>query len=193
MAVELAYRRLTLEKFQSVTATQEIWDDFVDCGLPGFTISEVLAMGANPSAESQAKLIEALQKQRQDPTQLDVSKDWHVLYYLLTGSAEIAEEHRPGQPLHNVIFGGIRTSVATGYGPVRYFDLPLVSEIATALKSIGRTQLVERFVPEEMSLLDIYAPPKMEEREVILNLFERLRSFFDEAVEAKEYVIAYGY
>jgi hypothetical protein len=28
---------------------------------------------------------------------------------------------------------------------------------------------------------------------VILNLFERLRSFFDEAVEAKEYVIAYGY
>ena len=150
-------------------------------------------MGANPSAESQAKLMAALEKQRQDRTRLDLSKDWPVVYYLLTGSAEIVEEHRPGQPLHNAIFGGNPTIVTTGYGPVRFFDHQLVSQIAAALGSLDQSHLVARFVPEEMARLDIYASPEMEEREMILNLIERIRSFFDEAVQAKEYVIAYGH
>jgi hypothetical protein len=193
MGVEITYQRISTSKFQRVTADQEAWQKFRGSGLPGIEIEDVMKMASSPTPESRAKFVAALKQMAQDPTRLEISKDWHVLYYLFNGSAEIAEEHREGYPLHNVIFGGHSTSVATGYGAVRYFDRLLVTEIAAALASLKKSQIYERFVPEEFQRLRIYAAPIEGDREIIVDLFVRMLAFFRQAEEAKEYVIVYGH
>ena len=51
-----------------------------------------------------AKIGAALKKIR-DPNHFNMEKDWHIIGYLLTGDATMKDEHRPNEPLHNVIFG----------------------------------------------------------------------------------------
>ena len=193
MGVEVTYQKLSPEKFHSVTANQTVWQEFRGTGLPGFSLEEIMAMAANPTPESNAKFMAALQNKNQDPSRLEVSKDWHVLYYLLTGSAEIAEEHQDGKPLHNVIFGGRTLPVTTGYGPVRYFDHAQIGEIFTALSSVSMVELNNRFNPEEMRRLDVYAPPDERDREIIFGLINHLKAFFQDAMQAKDYIIVYGH
>jgi hypothetical protein len=146
-----------------------------------------------PSPQFNEKILSALQRQGADVTRLDISKDWHVIYYLLTGSSEIAEHHRIGDPLHNVIFGGLNTSVCTGYGPVRYFDHSLVGEIRTALSDLDRSLVELRFDPAKFVKHAIYAAPDEDEKDMILEEIERLCCFFGEAATAEEYVVVYGH
>ncbi len=120
-----------------------------------------------------------------------MEKDWHMIAYLLTGDAKIREEHLPNNPLHNVIFGGLKTSVNTGYGPARYFDSKLVAESATALVGADRKVIAGRYDPAQMKKLDLYAPTEERERKAILNVVEEFTAFFQKAASAHEDVITY--
>ena len=91
----------------------------------------------------------------------------------------------------NVIFGGLKTSVTTGYGPARYFDSKLVAESATALVSADRKVIAGRYDPAEMKKLDLYAPTEERERKAILNVAEEFTAFFQKAASANEDVITY--
>ena len=194
MAVELTFQRVSPERLRHVTANQDAWEQFRTSDWLGLTREELVRMATNPTPENKAKFKAVLEKRNADERRLDISKDWHVLYYLLTGSAKMEEEHREGQPLHNVIFGGITTSVKAGCGAVRYFDNSLINEIVAALEIISEQQLMERFVPEQMLRLQIYAAPQdYKEGQIIFRVFERLRTFFRQAVRENEFVIVYGH
>jgi hypothetical protein len=137
-----------------------------------------------------AKMGAAIKKSR-DPAHFNLEKDWHIVAYLLTGDAKLKEEHLPNAPLHNVIFGGLKTSVATGYGSVRYFDAKLVAETAAALAGADRKAIAARYDPAAMKKLDIYAPPEANEKKTILQVIEELTAFFQKAAAAHEDVLTF--
>lgn len=137
-----------------------------------------------------AKINEAMKK-CQDPAHFNLEKDWQIIAYLLTGDATIKEENLTNAPLHNVIFGGLKTSVNTGYGPVRYFDARQVSEIAAALAGADRKAIAARYDPDTMKKLDIYAPPEADEKQAILQVIENLTAFFQKAAAEHQDVIAF--
>ena len=114
------------------------------------------------------------------------------LAYLLTGDAKIKDEHVPGNPLHNVIFGGLKTPVRSGYGPVRYFDSKLVAESVTALLGGDKKAMADRYDPAAMKKLDIYAPPEPNEKQAILKVVDELAAFFQKAAASHDDVIKYS-
>jgi|GEM_PF-1746140 len=190
MSIEATYHRLSPVEFRRATATQEAWQEYRGSGLPGISIEQILQNSANPDPEFGAKILAAFEQRGNDSSRLDISKDWHVIYYLLTGSAKICEQHKKGEPLHNVIFGGLCTGVQTGYGPVRYFDHELISEISDALSSLDRATVESRFEPETFAKLKIYAEPDEDAREMIFDEIDRLRDFFIEANASGEIILA---
>jgi hypothetical protein len=145
---------------------------------------------ALPPKKKRPKINEAIAKTR-DPRDFNLEKDWHILAYLFTGDAAIKEEHLPNAPLHNVIFGGLKTRVETGYGPVRYFDSKLVAETATALVTADRKLIASRYDPDAMKNLKIYAPRPENEKKAILHTIEGLTQFFQKAAAAHEDVIKF--
>ena len=130
MSVTVTYYRLPALERESVTRDQSSWEEFrrliqrahfqlfhaAAAGLDGFSGSR---------EERYAKLTALLQEHR-DPRRFDMEKDWHIIGYLLTGRADVVEEHRPDDLLHSAIFGGHAISAITGYGAVRYYDGGLV-------------------------------------------------------------------
>jgi hypothetical protein len=194
MSIEATYQRLPPDKFKSVTENQESWESFRGVGFPGISIEEIIRNATNPNPAFSAKLLSAMEQRNNDPTRVELAKDWHVIYYLLTGSAEIAEEHRDGQDLHNLIFGGLKTAVQTGYGSVRYFDRQLVSQIASALRSVDHPTILGRFNQETFNRLGLYAAPDGDdqERDAIMAQIEQLKRLFEEAEMTGEFVLKYA-
>lgn len=197
MSIAVTYYRLSPNDFEAATRDQTAWDDFSNSLMAARLGSLQAALQAipkpgNATPEAAMKSLQSLFAQKTDSPQFDLEKDWHTVYYLLTGESEIKEEHREGNPLHNLIFGGLKTAVNTGYGPVRYFDHGLTSEILEALTSLDMTVLNERFNTEEMEERDIYAAPDADENEGIFQVIEELRCFVKRASEAKEYVLRFA-
>lgn len=112
--------------------------------------------------------------------------------YLFTGEPKIGSEHREGETLHNVIYGGLDTVATSGYGPVRYFDSALVAESADALTKADRQAINQRFDPARMAVLKIYAAPEERERGAVFKIIEQLTAFFQTAAAAKEDVIRFA-
>ena len=77
---------------------------------------------------------------RLDQKRLDLGKSWHLLHYLLTGSAKEASP-----PLGNAILGGRPIGPDMGYGPARFLTPQEVREVAIALWEITADQLASRF------------------------------------------------
>src|SRR3954462_3822640 len=136
MSILANYYRLPPAEREKVMHDQAVWDEFrnrlLKAQFQAFQAIAKLNVDGLSREERMAK-INAVLKESRDPRQFNLEKDWHVISYLLTGDAKIKEEHLPNQSLHNVIFGGLKTSVVTGYGPARYFDGKLVAESAAAL------------------------------------------------------------
>jgi hypothetical protein len=189
------YYRLPPTQREKVIHDQAAWKAFEN----HLTIDQTKAM---TKALSQLKLdglskeermvkINSTIKQNRDPADFDMEKDWHAIAYLLTGDASLKEENITNAPLHNVIFGGLKAPVETGYGSVRYFDAKLVAEIATALASADRKVIAARYDPEVMKKLNIYASPEADEKKGILQLIEDLTAFFQKAAANHEDVITF--
>lgn len=189
------YYRLPKTEREKVTQDQAKWDKFHTHLIKAHSEAvrdalDKLKLDGLSTEERLLKIAAAMEKV-QNPAQFNLEKDWHVIAYLLTGDAKITEAHQPNAPLHNVIFGGLKASATTGYGPVRYFDTKLVAEIAAALANADQKILTARYDPAAMKKLDIYAPPEADEKKAILQSIEELTSFFQKAAAAHEEVIKF--
>jgi hypothetical protein len=189
------YYRLPPAEREKVTHDQATWDQFNThlIKTQSQAVKDALAklqLDGLSREERFAKIDAAMRKSR-DPRDFNLEKDWHIIAYLLTGDAKLKEEHLPNAPLHNVIFGGLKASVTTGYGPVRYFDRKLVVETAAALAGADRKVIAGRYDPDAMKKLDIYAPPEANEKKAILQVVEELTAFFQRAAAAHEDVITF--
>jgi hypothetical protein len=195
MSILVDYYRLPPSEREKVTHDQPTWDPFKSSLIKARTralqdaIAKVNVDGL--SKEERLAKIGAAIKQSRDPKHFNLEKDWHIIAYLLNGDAKIKEEHVPDAPLHNVIFGGLKTVVTTGCGPVRYFDGKLVAETAGALAGADRKVIAGRYDSDAMKKLDIYAPPEENEKKAILSVIEELTAFFQSAAAAHEDVIKF--
>ena len=195
MSILLDYHRLSPAERQKVTKDQATWDKFslhlIEARNEAMKSAlDKLKLDGLSKEERFAKINAAL-KEIRDPKHFNMEKDWHTIAYLLTGKAKIKEEHLPNAPLHNVIFGGLKTSVQSGYGPVCYFDSKLVTETVTALVGADRKVIAVRYDPAAMKKLDLYALPDEKEKKGVLNVVEELTAFFQQAVAGHEDVIKY--
>jgi hypothetical protein len=188
MSILANYYRLPPAEREKVMHDQLVWDEFR-------TRLQKAKSQALQDAIAKVNVDGLSREQRfakiRDPRQFNMEKDWHILAYMLTGDAKIKEEHLPNNPLHNVIFGGLKTSVTTGYGPARYFDSKLVAASAAALVGADRKVIAERYDPVAMKKVDIYAPREENEKKAMLNLVEEFTGFFQKAASVHEDVIAY--
>ena len=195
MSILVNYYRLPPSERENVTRDQATWDQFkshllqVQSKAFRDAIAKVKVDGLSP--EARVAKINAAIEQSHDPRQFNLEKDWHIIAYLLTGDPKIKEEHLPDAPLHNVIFGGLKTTVTTGYGPVRYFDAKLVAETAAALVGADRKVIAGRYDPAAMKKLEIYAPREENEKKLILSLIEELTAYFQKAAAGHEDVVKY--
>jgi hypothetical protein len=195
MSIVANYYRLPPAEREKVMHDQAVWDNFRH----GLQTAQLKAMQDamarvkvdGLSREERFAKISAAMKESHDPRQFNMEKDWHVIAYLLTGDSKITEEHLTNNPLHNVIFGGLKSSVTTGYGPARYFDSKLVAESAAALVGADRKVIAARFNPAEMKKLDLYTPIDERERKGILNEVEEFTAYFQKAASVHEDVIRY--
>lgn len=196
-SIDVDYYRLPRPERVKVTQDQDAWDKFETRLLEAQFKAMQDALGklkldGLSEKERIAKVNVAIEKSR-DPAHFNLEKDWHVIAYLLTGEATIKEENLPNEPLHNVIFGGLKTSVKAGLGPVRYFDAKLVAETAKALAGADRKIIASRYDPAVMKKLDIYSPPELDEKVPILQVIEKLTAFFQKAAATHEEVITFGW
>ena len=195
MSILANYYRLLPAEREKVMRNQSAWDEFrtrlreAELKALQDALAKVNVEGL--SREERFAKINAAIEQSRDPRQFSMEKDWHIIAYLLTGDPKIKEEHLPNQPLHNVIFGGLKASVTTGYGPARYFDSKLVAESAAALVGADRKVIAERYNPEAMKKLEIYAPPEENEKKALLRVVEDFTAFFQKAAATHEDVITY--
>lgn len=195
MSILLDYYRLPPKEREKVTHDDTAWHEFENKVVIGQLRAmteaiDKLNVDGLSTEQRMAKINEAIKKTR-DPKDFNLEKDWHILAYLFTGDAKINEEHVPNAPLHNVIFGGLKTTVASGYGPVRYFDGQLVAETATALVSADRKLIASRYDPDAMEKLKIYAPRPENEKKALLQTIEDLTQFFQKAAAAHEDIIKF--
>lgn len=196
MSITVTYYRLPAAERKSVTRDQSSWEQFCQriqsAHFQSFQSAIAGLEGFSGSQEERFAKLGALLQESRDPRRFDMEKDWHIAGYLLTGRAQIVEEHRPDDLLHSVIFGGHKTSATTGYGAVRYFDEQLVARTADALGAADRESIGQRFDPARMTQLDIYAPPEDTEREAVLRVIDDFTAFFREAASSREDVIKFA-
>jgi hypothetical protein len=196
MSITVTYYRLPAQERDSVTRDQSSWEEFLRriqrAHFQSLHSAAAALDGFSGSREERYAKLAAVLRELRDARRFDMQKDWHTIGYLLTGHAEMIEEHRPDDPLHNAIFGGRKTSVITGYGAVRYYDGQLVARLAGALRAADRESVKRRFDPAAMRELRIYAPPEEAEREVLLSVLDKFTAFFAEAAAAEEDVIRFA-
>ena len=174
-------------------ASEEAWYEAQASFLPGLSAEKLRAMSQKPTFFGLLRVLFALWTKRRDPMRLDLDKSWHVFSYLLTGEHAIAEGHREGAPLHNVIFGGRATAIMTGYGPVRYLSGQDLQEVAAALAGLSEKKFLVRWDPAAMKEKDIYAEPEEAERKHVARFFARLRRLFADAAKRGEVVAIYAH
>jgi hypothetical protein len=111
-------------------------------------------------------------------TSLSIEKAWHGLHYLLCGSVE-----PNGALLSQTILGGTEIGEDLGYGPVRYFTLDQVGQIADELNRPAlQGEMSARFDPARMSELGIYPQGwKSSDGAWLLEEFRRVRDFYTDA------------
>jgi len=114
--------------------------------------------------------------------QLLLEKDWHVLHYVLNGTAEGGDG-----PIARAVLGGREIpdhQGMMGYGPVRYLDKREVEAVAAALESVAPQQLISRLNKEDAKKKRIYLAHTFDQPrdwEYLPELFERFRDFYRDA------------
>jgi hypothetical protein len=196
MGIEVSYRRLTKAEFERIRRDPDEHDEFVAPNLPGFDLEDLM----NPAAfeGKGSEFLAALEKGREDPTRVEIDKEWQAIHFLLTSDPSLEPEHRPDDPLHNVVMGGHETEITTGYGPARILEPDEVRACSDALSKISVTELESRFNADELNQHDIYPCPspggwtKEEAGGIFEYYYPRLVKFFHEAAAAGEIVVIYA-
>jgi Domain of unknown function (DUF1877) len=198
MGMEAVYRRLSAAEFQEIREDPMKSQEFMHPSLPGFdmeSMTELLKDTELLEAKG-ADLLAAFENRFEDPTRVDLQKEWHALHFLLTDESEMDSGHKSDSPLHNVVMGGHDTGIEASYGPARFFENEEVKMIAGELKKISVDDLRSRFSSEAFNREKIYPNPRpggwtMEELEGLLSIYPKLVRFFEDASVSKEIVVVY--
>ena len=122
-----------------------------------------------------------------DEEGLRLEKSWHVLHYLLTGATEAAPP-----PFGNAIMGGEEIGEERDYGRVRFLNPPQVREVAAALASISKEDLVRRGDLQGMAVAKvIYACRDESEVELALHYFEQVSRYYIDAAARGNAMLLY--
>jgi len=199
MGIEVVYRRLPKKEFEHLLNNPEEAEAFLCASLPGFDTDTLMALTQTPDAlrAKGPEILAAFERQNEDPTRVDLQKDWQALHFLLTGDGSMETEHRPDQPLHNVVMGGHETPLETGYGSVRMFKGEEVQAMATELAKISVDELRSRFSADAFNEAKIYPRPRPggwdeDEIEGVFHVFPKLVRFFQDAAASGEIVVVYA-
>jgi hypothetical protein len=138
----------------------------------------------------------ALKRAQNDPTRVDLEKDWHALHFLLSADPSMDPEHLPNDPLHNVVLGGHPTKFGDGDNPVRCLEVNEVSDIARELAKVSVGDLRRRFSAKAFNEEEIYPNPSpggwtRREVESVFKIYPKLVRFFQKAAAAREVVLVY--
>jgi hypothetical protein len=199
MGIEVTYRRLSKSEFDRIQGDPEEGMEFILSDIAGFDADALMELAGNPEAirAKGPEILAAFEKQREDPTRVDLDKDWHALHFLLTGDDSMEPEHCEDDPLHNVVMGGHPTNIELDYGPARFFNAEDIGPIAEALSRISVDDLRARFSAEAFNETEIYPNPRpggwtIEEIEGLLHVYPKLVKFFQEAAASGEIVMVYA-
>ena len=136
---------------------------------------------------------EPLSKATGEGEETDLDKAWHGIHYLLTGTAWEGDA-----PLNFLIGGGTEVGdVDVGYGPARVMRSKDVAVVAEALGQLDANTLRDRFIPEEMTKLEIY--PDIWERDpeeddtlgYCIDYYEELQRFVAKAADNALGIVLY--
>jgi len=112
---------------------------------------------------------------------LDVDKNWHIVHFLLTGSAQAGDK-----PLFNVVLGGQESGSDLGYGPARFLTPKEVQEVADAVGPLRKGNLRLRFTPKDLMKADLYTWDEDDGQERLdgdLETYEEIRAYLLEAAK----------
>jgi hypothetical protein len=112
--------------------------------------------------------------------QFSLEKDWHVLHYVLNGTAEGGEG-----PLADSILGGKEIPDVEGvmsYGPIRYLTPDRVAAVADALASVNPAELASKLDREDAESKQIYLAHTLPDGwEYLPDLFRSFSAFYEDA------------
>jgi len=124
------------------------------------------------------------------PAALDLDKSWHLIHFLLTGTAWGGDG-----PLAAAILGGEALEATdAGYGPFRYLLPGDVKAVSAALDEVEADRLWANFDADEVTAADIYASPwdgGEEEQQYVAQNFNDLKRFYREAAAADSGLLLY--
>lgn len=198
-------RAITAEQLRTLQQEPDSIEDFLQGESPPDTAKLMAALQraqeiglramGNPAEKEKARLEiireltaagAKLPKDGPDEDGLSLEKSWHSLHYLLTGSAREVDS-----PLGNAILGGKEIGPDLGYGPARFLDAAQVSEVSTALNSISKDDLAQRFDLNTMMAAQIYACADEEELELAQHYFEHVVKYYAEAAKRGDAMLLY--
>jgi hypothetical protein len=111
-----------------------------------------------------------------------LEKDWHVLHYLLNGTAEGGMG-----PLADAVLGGAEIPDANGimgYGPLHYLTVEQVSDISAALAVIDPKELLSTFDQKDAIRKHIYLAEALTDQadwSYFAGFFESFQDFYKDA------------
>ena len=121
---------------------------------------------------------------------LDMDKSWHLIHFLLTGSAWGGEG-----PIAGAILGGEEIAdTDAGYGPFRYMRPADVQATSEALAKVDEHLLWSRFDAKRVGEADIYPSPWTgddPEPEYIAQNYIALRNFYAAAAFTGDGMLLY--
>jgi hypothetical protein len=107
---------------------------------------------------------------------LPLEKSWHVLHYLLSGSAE-----PDNSSLGKAILGGKEIGPDLGYGPARMLTPEEVTVVAAALSAESTSALTRRVNVEQAMAANLYACREPGDLELAQAYFEKAEEFYAES------------
>lgn len=170
---------------------------------PGWAaLQTAVASGHRSRSEIDFAFLDLLEAESSIPGDrlLDIDKEWHVLYTLLTGDVSNPSEIRRGPPpLGNLIMGGEETAFPGAYGMKRVLTPEKVCDVANALAKILPDDLISRFDREAFSKVEIYAYPSAingwdkDTWDYIRLIYQYFVKFLTEASSQGDYVLQQFY
>lgn len=121
---------------------------------------------------------------------LHLGKYWHILHYVLSGSAW------EGQlPQSMLLVGGEDIGdVSVGYGPARLIGLDELSKFYRFLLTLDKESFGQSITTDEILKNELYCYGwSVDDRRVLWGYIEKLKDFLASASANKELVVAYLY
>ena len=150
---------------------------------PGFREQVQQVTGKMYSKMQERKGLHLVRKDRKlEPARkkFSLEKNWHVLHYVLSGTAEGGSG-----PLADAILGGEQIPDEEGvsdFGGIRYLSPERVAAVAKALADVDPTQLVSRLDRADAEAKRIYLAHTLPNGwEYLPDLFRDFRKFYEDA------------